>query len=214
MYLHPTAAAWRADLVVHVVGLVLAVVGGGVMVSLAVAHGAAHAAAIGIYAAGFVLMLAFSAAYNFSRGGLRPLFRRLDHSGIFLMIAGSYTPFTTLALTGSWAWGMTIAVWTIAIVGILGKIFVPDLREGIWIALYVTMGWIVVLATGPVMEALSTSAFVLLVVGGLVYSAGIVWHVREDLTFSRSIWHGHVVAGAGVHWAAILIGTVLPAAAR
>ena len=62
--------------------------------------------------------------------------------------------------------------------------------------------------------ALSRPALVLLVVGGLVYSAGIIWHVREDLTFSRSIWHGHVVAGAGVHWAAVLIGTVLPALSR
>ena len=214
MYDYPTAAAWRADLVVHAIGMVLALVGGGVIFSLALALGAAHATAIGIYAAGFVLMLAFSAAYNFSRGKLRPLYRRLDHSGIFLMIAGSYTPFTTLALKGGWAWGMTVAVWTIAGLGILGKIFVPQLREGLWIALYLSLGWLVVFAAGPVMQALSPPALVLLVLGGLVYSAGVVWHVRENLQFSRSIWHGHVVAGAGVHWAAILIGTVLPAFAR
>ena len=89
MYLYPTVAAWRADVVVHAVGMVLALVGGGIIFSLALALGAAHATAIGIYAVGFVLMLAFSAAYNFSRGRLRPLYRRLDHSGIFLMIAGS-----------------------------------------------------------------------------------------------------------------------------
>ena len=214
MYIYPTDAAWRADLVVHIVGMVMALVGGGVLFSLASALGAAHATAIGIYAATFVLMLAFSAAYNFSRGAMRPLLRRLDHSGIFLMIAGSYTPFTTLALKGGWAWGMTTAVWTIAGLGILGKIFVPHLREGLWIALYLSLGWIVVLAAGPVMQALSTPALVLLVIGGLVYSAGVVWHVRENLQFSRSIWHGHVVAGAGVHWAAVLIGTVLPGLAR
>lgn len=214
MYHYPTAAAWRADVAVHAVGMALALVGGAVIFSLALALGAAYATAIGIYAAGFVLMLAFSAAYNFSRGKLRPLYRRLDHSGIFLMIAGSYTPFTTLALKGGWAWGMTTAVWTIAGLGILGKIFVPQLREGLWIALYLSLGWIVVLAAGPVVEALSTPAILLLVLGGLVYSAGIIWHVRENVTFSRSIWHGHVVAAAGVHWAAILIGTVLPALAR
>ena len=214
MYLHPTVAAWRADLAVHVVGLVLAVVGGGILVSLALALGAAHATAIGIYAATFVLMLAFSTAYNFSRGKLRPLLRRLDHSGIFLMIAGSYTPFTTLALTGGWAWGMTIAVWSIALLGILGKIFVPHLREGLWIALYLSLGWIVVIAAGPVFAALSTPAIVLLVVGGLVYSAGIVWHVKDDLQFSRSLWHGHVVAGAGGAWAASLVGPVRPALGR
>ena len=214
MYLYPTVAAWRADVVVHAIGMVLALVGGAVIFSLALALGAAHATAIGIYAAGFVLMVAFSAAYNFSRSNLRPLYRRLDHSGIFLMIAGSYTPFTKLALKGDWAWGMTTAVWTIAGLGILGKIFVPHLREGLWIALYLLLGWIVVFAFGPVSEALSRPALVLLVLGGLVYTAGIIWHVKEDLTFSRSIWHGHVVAGAGVHWAAILLGTVLPAMAR
>ena len=214
MYLYPTDAAWRADVVVHAVGMVLALVGGGIIFSLALALGAAHATAIGIYAAGFVLMLAFSAAYNFSRGKMRWLYRRLDHSGIFLMIAGSYTPFTTLALKGGWAWGMTTAVWTIAGLGILGKIFVPQLREGLWIALYLSLGWIVVFAAGPVIEALSMPAIVLLVLGGVVYSAGVIWHVRENLQYSRSIWHGHVVAGAGVHWAAILIGTVLPALAR
>ena len=211
---YPSTAAKRADLAVHVVGLILASVGGAVMLTLAADRGAAPFVAIAIYAAGFLLMLSFSLAYNFSRGPRRRLLQRLDHSGIFLMIAGSYTPFTTLVLRGGWAWGMTTAVWTIAGLGILGKIFVPHLREGLWIALYLLLGWIVVFAFGPVSEALSTPSLVLLVLGGLVYTAGIIWHVKEDLTFSRSIWHGHVVAGAGVHWAAILLGTVLPAMAR
>ena len=207
---YPTLAAQRADLVVHIVGLVLAIGGGAAMLILASRLGAARAAAIGVYAVGFVLMLAFSLGYNFSDGRRRNVFRRLDHSGIFLMIAGSYTPFTTLALKGAWAWGMTTAVWSIAGVGILGKLTVPHLREGIWIGLYLAMGWIVVVAAGPIAEALSRSALILLVIGGLLYSLGVVFHVRENLQFSRSIWHGHVLAGASVHWAAILIGTVLP----
>ena len=127
------------------------------------------------------------------------------------MIAGSYTPFTTLALRGTWAWGMTSAVWLIAGLGILGKIFAPSLRDGIWIAIYLALGWIVVIAAGPIAEALSRPALVLLVLGGLLYTLGVVFHVKENLQFSRSIWHGHVLAGAGAHWAAILIGTLLPA---
>ena len=181
--------------------------------SLASRLGAVRATPIGIYASGFVLMLSFSLAYNFSEGRRRPILRRLDHTGIFLMIAGSYTPFTTMALKGAWAWGMTITVWSIAGCGILGKLFAPRLHEGIWIAFYLAMGWIILVAAGPIFHALPSPASVLLVIGGLLYSSGVVFHVKEHLPFSKSIWHGHVLAGASVHWAAVLIGAVLPALA-
>ena len=207
---YPTAAARRADLVIHIVGLSLAVLGGMVLLALTLRVEPGHVAAIAVYAAGLVLMLSFSLAYNFSGDRHRPLFRRLDHVGIFLMIAGSYTPFTTHVLTGAWAWGMTIGVWSIAGLGILGKLIVPHLHEGIWIALYLGLGWLVVIAIGPIMEHLSWPATVLLVVGGLVYTMGVVFYATERFPFWRSIWHGHVVAAACVHWVAILIGTVLP----
>ena len=203
---YPTPAAKIADLVVHIVGLVLAVAGGVVLLILAKAG---TLAPIGIYAAGLVMMLAFSLLYNFATERRRRFFRRLDHAGIFVMIAGSYTPFTTLVLTGWWAWGMTIAIWVIAGAGILGKIVLSGERERLWIGVYLAMSWIVVIAAGPIMAGLSRPALVLLVAGGLVYCTGIVFHVSRTLQFSRSIWHGHVLAGAGAHWAAILIGTVL-----
>ena len=128
------------------------------------------------------------------------------------MIAGSYTPFTTHILTGAWAWGMTIAVWAIAGLGMLGKIFLPRLPEAVWIGLYLAMGWIVVIAIGPIIHGLPQPATVLLVLGGLLYTAGVIFHVNERLAFAKPLWHGHVVVAAIVHWVAILIGTVLPAA--
>ncbi len=208
---YPSPAARRADLVVHLVGLILACVGGAVIVPLASARGGAALAAVAIYAVALVLMLSVSLAYNVATGARRALLRRLDHSGIFLMIAGSYTPFTTLALHGRWAWGMTAGVWSLTALGIGGKLFAPELRDGLWVALYLALGWIVVIAIGPIAQALSRPAFALLIGGGVVYSLGVPFHLMEDLRFSRSIWHGHVVAGAGVHWAAVLIGTVLRA---
>ncbi len=207
---YPSRAARRADLVIHIVGLALAVLGGAVLLLLSVGNKAGQVAAIGVYAAGLILMLTFSLAYNFSGERTRPFFRRLDHAGIFLMIAGSYTPFTTHVLTGAWAWGMTVAVWTIAGAGILGKLVIPHLHEGIWIAIYLALGWIVVIAIRPIMAGLPLPAMVLLVIGGLVYTAGVVFYATERFPFWRSIWHGHVVAAASVHWCAILIGTVLP----
>lgn len=209
---YPTPAAKTADLVIHVVGLVLAVLGGAVLLVLSAENHLSRIAAIAIYAGAMVLMLAFSLAYNFSSDRRRPLLRRLDHAGIFMMIAGSYTPFTTHILSGAWAWGMTIAVWTIATLGIIGKLLLPALREWVWVALYLTMGWIAMIAFRPIMEGLSGPALALLVLGGLLYTAGVTFHMNERLQFARPIWHGHVVAGAGVHWVAILIGTVLPAA--
>jgi hemolysin III len=84
--------------------------------------------------------------------------RRLDHAGIFLMIAGSYTPFTTQNLTGAWAWGMTIAVWTIAGLGVFGKLFLPGLGRRFWVGIYLALGWLVLVAIKPMIDGLSWPA--------------------------------------------------------
>ncbi len=208
---YPTPAARKADLVIHLVGLAFAIVGGTILIALSTANAPGRVAGIAIYAAGVVAMLSFSLAYNFSSERHRPFLRRLDHAGIFLMIAGSYTPFTTYVLTGAWAWGMTIAVWSIAAIGIFGKIIVLRLPEWAWIALYLAMGWVVVVAVQPIVAGLASPALALLVLGGLLYSIGIFFHVNDQrIAFGKPLWHGHVVAAAGLHWAAILIGTVLP----
>jgi hemolysin III len=154
-------------------------------------------------------MLGCSTAYNFAKAQYRPLLRRLDHAGIFIMIAGSYTPFTTHSLTGGWALWMTVAVWSIAGLGVLGKLFLHGLGRGIWVAMYLALGWMVVVALKPMMAALSPSAMILLAIGGAIYSIGVIFYLMRKLTFRRAIWHGHVLGAAGVHYAAILVGVVL-----
>lgn len=207
---YPTPAAKCADLVVHVVGLTLAVVGGVVLLALAVrAHSISLVVGVSIYAAGVVAMLAFSTAYNFAPARLRPSLRRLDHAGIFLMIASSYTPFTTHSLKGAWAWGMTAAVWTLAAAGALGKLLAPTIDRRFWVAVYLLLGWLVVVALKPMIDGVTWVALLLLAIGGLLYSVGVVFHVNRRLKFSRAIWHGHVVAAAAAHWAAVLLGVVL-----
>ena len=134
---YPSDASLRADAIVHAVGLGFAVIGGAALLALAWVTGSAgQAAAVLVYVAGFVAMLALSAAYNFSRLRWRPLLRRLDHAAIFVMIAGSYTPFTTQRLHGGWAIGMTAAVWALALAGVAGKLFLPGLGRRFWIGLY------------------------------------------------------------------------------
>lgn len=209
---YPTAAAKCADLVVHVVGLTLALIGGIVLLILAVQAGSITLAlGVGIYTAGLLAMLGFSTAYNFAPARRRPVLRRLDHAGIFLMIAGSYTPFTTQSLTGGWAIGMTAAVWSIAAFGALGKLFLPGLGRRFWVAVYLALGWLVVVALKPMIDAIAWYALLLLVAGGVLYSTGVVFYVNKKLKFARAIWHGHVVAAAAAHWTAILLGVVLAA---
>lgn len=209
---YPTPSAKCADLVVHVVGLTLALVGGIVLLTLAVrAQSLSMAFAVGIYALGLLAMLGFSTAYNFAKPRFRPALRRLDHAGIFLMIAGSYTPFTTQTLTGAWAWGMTAAVWSVAAFGALGKALLPGVGRRVWVAAYLLLGWIVLVALKPLLANATSLTMLLLAIGGLLYSSGVAFYLNKKLRFARAIWHGHVVAGAGVHWAAVLLGVVLTA---
>jgi hemolysin III len=167
-----------------------------------------------VYVTGFVAMLALSTAYNFAKARWRPLLRRFDHAGIFLMIAGSYTPFTTLRLQGGWAIGMTTAVWALAGLGVAGKLILPGLGRKLWVALYLALGWLVLVGLKPMIDNLSWIALVLLVIGGLVYSTGVVFYVRKKLKFRRAIWHGHVVGGSALHYVAVLVGVVLAGGVR
>jgi len=207
---YPSRGAREADKWVHIVGLVLAIAGAGTLFGLSIGFGTiGQVFAVAIYGICLALMLSFSIAYNMARPENRPFLRRLDHAGIFLMIAGSYTPFTTQSLTGTWSVAMTVAVWALAAAGVVGKLFLPGLGRGIWVALYLALGWIVLIAIGPMVAAVSLAGMILLGVGGLVYSLGVIFYVRKTLTYRRAIWHGFVLAGAGVQYAAIMTGVVL-----
>lgn len=207
---YPTPAAKCADLVVHVIGLTLALVGGIVLLAFAVRAGSISAVVgVSIYGAGLLAMLAFSTAYNFAKARYRPRLRNLDHAGIFLMIAGSYTPFTIHNLSGAWAWGMTIAVWSIAGLGVVMKLTMPKMDRRLSLALYLALGWLVVVALKPMIDHVYWVALLLLLAGGVLYSTGVIFYVNKRLKFARAIWHGHVVAAAAAHWAAVLLGVVL-----
>jgi len=207
---YPSEAAKYADLIVHVVGLTLALVGGIVLLTLAVLSGRiSQLVGVSIYALGVLVMLAFSTAYNFAPPRLQPRLERLDQAGIFLMIAGSYTPFTTQSLHGGWAWGMTAAVWGVAGLGARSELFLPHVPRKFSVALYLALGWLVVVALKPMIDSVAWYAMLLLVAGGVLYSTGVIFYVNKRLKFARAIWHGHVVAAAAAHWAAILLGVVL-----
>ncbi len=163
-----------ADGWIHAVGIALASAGGLWLVSAALLSGSAGLAmAAALYGVALVAMLSFSALYNFSRiGPARPFLRRLDEAGIFLLIAGSYTPFTSQRLHGAWAVGMTSLVWAIAAAGIACKFAFPRISERAWTAVYGLYGWIAVAVIWPLITTLPPTALTLLVLGGNVVISG------------------------------------------
>jgi hemolysin III len=208
---YPNRAERLADLWVHVVGLAAALIGGGLLVAASLGSGGAgQAAAVGVYAACLVAMLVCSSAYNLTGPSrLRPLLLRLDQAAIFLLIAGSYTPFTTQRLEGAWAVGMTTLVWVMAIGGVAGKLLLPRLSEKFWVGAYIAFSWVAVIALKPLLDNVSLLAMLLLLAGGLVYMIGVPLFLHNRLPFRRAIWHGFVVAAAAIQQAAIWTGVVL-----
>ena len=201
-----------ADLWVHLVGLGLAGIGGIVLAVMSSfsAAGAGLTIATAVYALCLIAMLTASTVYNLTHPGpARPLLRRLDEAAIFLMIAGSYTPFTTQRFEGAWSTGFTLLIWGLALAGVAAKLVLPRLSDAIWSTVYVIFGWLAVLALKPMLDTVHPAALTLLVIGGLVYTSGVFVFISPKVKFRRAIWHGFVVAGAGVHWAAVLVGVVL-----
>ncbi len=196
------------DGAVHGVAIVCGLIGAVALLMIAARHGApaGDVAAVCIYSAGLLAMLGCSFAYNLGRFGRhKEWLKRLDHSAIFLMIAGTYTPFTVIDLTGAWSWSFTSVVWAVAVTGVLLRLFHGDLFDRVSLGFYLALGWIGIVALPPLIGALDTPALVLLAVGGVLYTGGVIFHMWERLPFQRAIWHGFVVAAAATHFAAIVI---------
>lgn len=199
-----------ADMIVHIIGIVFAVVGSGILLAFAITwtHGAAIAATVP-YCIGLIAMIACSMAYNMTPPSARREFlRRFDHAAIFLMIAGSYTPFTTLYLSGAWAISITIVVWVIAVAGVTLKLFFPSRFEKLSLAVYLMMGWIVVVPLEQLWGTMGGASMLLLGIGGALYTAGTAFHVWHGLKFQNAIWHIFVIAAAGCHYAAVTMSVL------
>lgn len=208
---YPNRAEHAADGVVHAVGIVAALIGGGVLIAAALVNrGVPLATGGAIYALCMTAMLAASAVYNLTRPSrYRRILRRLDEAAIFLMIAGSYTPFTIQLLPPAFAIWITAAIWIAALAGAAGKVLWTKLSDKAWSLIYLAFGWLAVLVLGPVAPTLPPVAFWLLVAAGVTYSGGVLLYLNHALPFRRALWHACVVLGAAGHYAAVLFGLVL-----
>ena len=177
-------------------------------------HGAGGLFPVAVYALCLMTMLACSTAYNLAPpSSRRALLRRFDHAAIFLMIAGTYTPFTALRLGGTWSILLTAGVWSLALAGAAAKFAFPRRLEGASVALYLALGWIGVVAARPIFAALDLPTLLLLAAGGLLYTVGTGFHLWRALPFQNAIWHGCVLSAAACHYAAVLHGVALAGAA-
>ena len=204
------AEAW-ADMTVHAVGVVGALLAVPVLITLAAVwvDDAALIAAVAVYGAALLAMFSASAGYNFAnlrlRGGrMLEALRRLDHAAIYVKIAGTYTPYAVLTGGPLGRW-LLVGVWSTAVLGLLGKVLAPDKWQRLSIALYLAMGWCFVLVIGPVSAAITTATAVLIVVGGCLYSIGVIFHVWERLPFQNAIWHAFVLVATFVFYSAIMV---------
>lgn len=158
-----------------------------------------------IYGVTLVAALAISGAYNLlSDARMKERLRPYDHAAIFLLIAGTYTPFSLITIGGALGWALCMSVWLAAIAGAALKFLHRRRYERLFIYLYIALGWAGVPALGIVMIALPTSAFLLLVVGGVFYTAGVAFHLRDAVPYSTAVWHGFVLIAAACHYLAVL----------
>lgn len=206
LYPQYTRPERAADAAVHVLGLVF---GLAACASLAIAVLPSRDAllwlALGLYGAGLLAMLACSALYNLAPPGpWKAVFRRLDHAAIFVMIAGTYTPFALIAIGGAWGLGLLAFVWSVALCGVLVKLFWPRRLERLSVAAYLLLGWSIVVALDPLLGAVSAAGLLLLGIGGLLYSLGVVFHLWHRLPYQNAIWHALVLAAAACHFSAVL----------
>jgi len=205
-----------ADGCVHATGVTFSLVAAAAMMTLAVNMlPAAATASLGVYAFGMVAVFACSAAYNLAspaRPGLKAILRRFDHAAIYVKIAGTYTP---LALKMGGVAGMVLlgGVWAITAFGATAKLFWPGQLARTSYVLYLVQGWAVLSALDSLLGAVSSRVLILLVVGGCLYTVGVLFHLWETLRYHNAIWHGLVLAGSCCHFAAIIEALGLTGAA-
>jgi hemolysin III len=192
---------------VHVVGIVASLVALPILVTAALRTGDPWLLVGGLtFGLSALLMFATSSLYHAAKNPVARLrLRRVDHAAIYLLIAGTYTPFTLGALRGSWGWSLAAIIWTLALLGILFKTTALGFRfHRTSVVLYVAMGWLAVVAAKPLMQQLSTLELSWLVAGGLCYTLGVAFYVWKSRPYTHAIWHVFVLAGVACHFVAVL----------
>ncbi|MTZ13686.1 hemolysin III family protein [Pseudomonas sp. JL972] len=190
----------------HLVGALLACLGAIWLQVLAALGGSlAEMVSVAIYGISLVLLYSISTLYHSLRGRAKVIMRKLDHLSIYLLIAGSYTPFCLVTLAGPWGWTLFGVVWSLALLGMLQEIKPRSEARVLSLVIYAVMGWIVLVAVKPLLAALGSAGFAWLLAGGICYTVGIVFFVFDErFRHWHGIWHLFVMGGSLLHFIAVL----------
>ncbi len=196
-----------ANGITHGIGILLAITGLIVMLYSAATYGNSwHLVSCSIFGTTLIFVYISSTLYHsIPKPGAKRILRMLDHSAIFLLIAGTYTPFTLISLRGPWGWSLFGTVWGLATFGVLCKIFMPQKLAAFSTLLYIAMGWVMVIAIQPMLANVEAGGLWLLLAGGLAYTGGVVFYAWERMPYNHMVWHLFVMAGSTLHFFAILL---------
>lgn len=192
----------------HLAGAVLALAGTAVLIVLGALQGDAwKVVSFSIYGTTLVLLYSISALYhNAARGRFKCFMQKLDHNAIYLLIAGSYTPFTLVSLRGPWGWSLFGVVWGLAILGIMQELWLAQGTRRLSMLIYILMGWVALVAVVPLVQVLSWPGFLWVAAGGLAYTLGIIFFLNDEkFAHWHGIWHAFVIAGSALHYCAIVL---------
>ena len=189
----------------HLVGALMSVVGVMVLIAMTVRMGDPwKIVSVSVFGATLILLYSASTLYHSLRGRAKLILRKLDHLSIYLLIAGTYTPFCLVTLRGAWGWTLFGVVWGLAVIGMLQEIKPRSEARIMSLVIYAVMGWVVVIAIKPLLERIETAGFVWLAAGGLLYTIGIVFYAFDSrFRHWHGIWHLFVVGGSLAHYVAI-----------
>ena len=195
----------RLNAITHLVAAVLALVGSTVLVTLAVVGADPwKVVSITIYGVSLVLLYSFSTLYHSLRGRAKSVLQKFDHHSIYLLIAGSYTPFCLVTLRGPWGWSMFGVVWGLALLGMLQELRPNNGARKLSVVIYIVMGWAALVALVPLLNVLGTAGFAWVAAGGIFYTVGIVFFLIDTrMRHAHGVWHLFVVAGSATHFFAI-----------
>lgn len=201
-----------ASALTHGLGAVAALAGGAVLITLAALYGDGWQLASAIVF-GIALLLLYTAStlyhaiqHPIAKGRLKVF----DHCAIYLLIAGTYTPFTLIGLRGTWGWALFSAIWGLALAGVVFKLFYTGRFKRLSTAIYIAMGWLVIVAIKPMLSSIDTWTLGWLLAGGVFYTLGTYFYHRESIPYSHAIWHLFVIAGSVCHFVAVTAQILLP----
>ena len=196
----------RFNSISHLVGTAAAMAGTAYLIVVAARQGDPwKVVSFSIYGASLILLYLFSTLYHSLRDTGKTLFQKFDHLAIYLLIAGTYTPLALVTLRGSWGWLIFGLVWGLAVLGIVLEVLMPKGRRIVPMIIYLVMGWLVVMALKPLLQSLPASGTLWLIAGGLFYTSGVYFYIRDKkVTHFHGIWHLFVLAGSLCHYVTIL----------